>query len=71
MPCVHLRELYELCEKHELQIASSDAIRIVCKQCDEQDLCPSSLTDGEQVLEIPRDGSIKESPASSAAMEGE
>ncbi len=71
MPCVHLRELYELCEKHELQIASSDAIRIVCKQCDEQDVCPSSLTDGEHVLEIPRDDSIKESPASSAAMEGE
>ena len=51
MPCVHLLELYELCEKHNLQIASSDAIRILCKQCDEQDVCPSSLTDGEQVLD--------------------
>lgn len=52
MPCVHLRELYELCEKHDLRIASPDAIRIVCRQCEEQDVCPSSLTDGEQVLEL-------------------
>jgi hypothetical protein len=57
MPCVHLLELYELCEKHHLQIASTDAIRVVCKQCDEQDVCPSSLTDGEQVLELQRDDS--------------
>ena len=57
MPCVHLKELYELCEKHELRIASPDAIRIVCRQCEEQDVCPSSLTDGEQVLELPHDAS--------------
>ncbi len=55
MPCVHLKELYELCEKHELRLASPDAIRIVCRQCEEQDVCPSSLTDGEQVLELPHD----------------
>lgn len=63
MPCEHLIELYELCEKHSLQIASSDAVRIVCKQCAEQDVCPSSLTDGEQVLEMPRDQSCEPSPA--------
>lgn len=57
MPCVHLKELYELCEKHDLRIGSLDAIRIVCRQCEEQDVCPSSLTDGEQVLELPRDDS--------------
>ena len=57
MPCVHLRELYELCEKHDLRIASPDAIRIVCRQCEEQDVCPSSLTDGEQVLELQHDDS--------------
>ena len=52
MPCVHLQELFQLCEKHDLQIASHDAIRIVCRQCHEQEVCPSSLTDGEQVLEL-------------------
>lgn len=53
MPCVHLRELYDLCEKHELRISSHDAIRIVCRQCEEQDVCPSSLTDGDNVLRMP------------------
>lgn len=53
MPCTHLRELYELCEKHELRISSHDAIRIVCRQCQEQEVCPSSLTDGETVLRMP------------------
>jgi hypothetical protein len=63
MPCEHLIELYELCEKHNLQIASSDAVRIVCKQCEEQDVCPTSLTDGEQVLEMPREESSQPAPA--------
>jgi hypothetical protein len=61
MPCVHLRELYALCEKHELQITSHDAVHIVCRQCEEQDVCPSSLTDGEEVLELARDDSEPES----------
>ncbi len=52
MPCIHLRQLYELCEKHELRISSHDAIRIVCRQCEEQEVCPSSLTDGENVLQL-------------------
>lgn len=50
MPCVHLRELFALCEKHELKITSQDAVRVVCPRCQEQDVCPSSLTDGEQVI---------------------
>ncbi|MGI9474418.1 MAG: hypothetical protein ACR2NZ_22970 [Rubripirellula sp.] len=62
MPCVHLRELYELCEKHELRISSHDAVRVVCRQCEEQEVCPSALTDGEQVLQLDRG----ESPAPSA-----
>jgi hypothetical protein len=53
MPCVHLRELYELCAKHELRITSHDAVRIVCRQCHEQEVCPTSLTDGENVLRMP------------------
>ena len=53
MPCTHLRELYELCEKHELRISSHDAVRIMCRQCEEQEVCPTSLTDGENVLRMP------------------
>ena len=61
MPCIHLRQLYDLCEKHELRISSHDAIRIVCRQCEEQEVCPSSLTDGENVLQL----SPQESPSES------
>ena len=52
MPCVHLKELFELCQKHDLQISSHDAVQVVCRQCKEQEVCPSSLTDGEQVIQL-------------------
>ena len=61
MPCEHLQELYELCQKHELRIASRDAIRMVCRQCEEQEVCPSSLTDGEKVLKLQDDDSSVQS----------
>ena len=54
MLCEHLTELFNLCEKHELKIASQDAIKIVCRQCQQQEVCPSSLTDGELVVKLPR-----------------
>lgn len=50
MPCKHLQELFDLCETHDLRIAGPDAVRVVCRQCEEHEVCPSSLTDGEQVL---------------------
>ena len=45
MACVHLRELYQLCQENDLRLGGSDLIRVVCKQCDEQEVCPSVLTD--------------------------
>ena len=45
MVCNHLKELYELCETHHLRIAGSDLIRIVCKTCNEHEVCPSMLMD--------------------------
>jgi hypothetical protein len=50
MPCEHLKELFDLCKKHDLQIAGRDAVKFVCRQCEQQEVCPSSLTDGEQVV---------------------
>ncbi|QDS91873.1 hypothetical protein FF011L_06090 [Roseimaritima multifibrata] len=50
MPCQHLQELFDLCKKHDLHIAGRDAVKIVCRQCEQQEVCPSSLTDGEQVI---------------------
>ena len=45
MVCTHLRELYQLCETQQLRLSSSDLIHVVCTQCDQQEVCPSTLTD--------------------------
>ncbi|MFV2066154.1 MAG: hypothetical protein ACC645_04185 [Pirellulales bacterium] len=47
MTCVHLRKLYQLCHEEGLRLRLSDAdlVRIVCQQCGEQEVCPSTLTD--------------------------
>jgi len=45
MVCTHLKELYQLCEKNQLKIGGSDLIHIVCKQCDQEETCPSTLMD--------------------------
>jgi hypothetical protein len=66
MPCIHLKELYELCEKHELRISSYDAVRVVCRQCEEQEVCPTALTDGDRVLQLDREESPEHSAKGSA-----
>jgi len=43
MSCVHLKKLYDLCVQEDLKIGGSDLVRIVCKQCGEQEVCPSLL----------------------------
>lgn len=47
MTCVHLRKLYQLChdEGLRLHLGDADLVRIVCRQCGEQEVCPSTLTD--------------------------
>ena len=45
MTCVHLQQLYRLCQEHELKLGGSDLIHIVCNQCGVKDVCPSVLTD--------------------------
>lgn len=45
MVCQHLSELYQLCEKNQLRLSGADLIRIVCKQCNQEETCPSVLTD--------------------------
>ena len=45
MTCVHLRQLYDLCQKHEMKLGASDLIRVVCHQCGIQEVCPSMLMD--------------------------
>jgi hypothetical protein len=45
MTCTHLRQLYELCQKHDLKLGAPELIRVVCHQCGEQEVCPSILMD--------------------------
>ena len=47
MPCIHLQKLYALCQEHDLkfQLSGTDLVRIVCRECGEQEVCPSVLTD--------------------------
>ncbi len=58
MTCVHLRQLFDLCQEHELKISSSDLVRVVCQQCNEQEVCPSTLTDEYDAMQ-PQPGSQK------------
>ncbi len=45
MVCSHLKKLYQLCESNQLRLSGSDLIRVVCKQCDQEEACPSVLMD--------------------------
>jgi hypothetical protein len=45
MTCVHLKELYQLCQENSLRFSGSDLVHIVCQECGEQEVCPSVLTD--------------------------
>lgn len=57
MACVHLQKLYALCQEHELRfhVASSDLVRIVCRECGSQDVCPSNLTESDEESGAPQD----------------
>lgn len=66
MTCVHLRKLYELCDENQLEFSSSDLVRIVCKQCEREEVCPSALI-GDDISDQPQSES---KPANQEANEG-
>ena len=45
MVCVHLKQLYQLCQEQNLRLGGSDLVHVVCKQCGLQEVCPSTLMD--------------------------
>lgn len=45
MTCRHLKDLYEICQMHQLKLSSTDLIRIVCPQCGIEEVCPSVLAE--------------------------
>ena len=42
--CTHLKELYQVCQQHNIKLGSSDLIRMVCPQCGIEENCPSVYT---------------------------
>ncbi len=45
MTCTHLKELYKVCQQHQIRLGSAELIRIVCPQCGIQEVCPSVYTE--------------------------
>lgn len=43
MTCKHLKELYEMCQRNNLKLSSTDLIRILCPECGVEEVCPSVL----------------------------
>ena len=45
MPCVHLRQLIQLCEDNQIKVGGADIIHFVCEQCGQQEVCPDIMLD--------------------------
>ncbi len=43
MPCVHLQQLYQLCRDAQVKLSSAELIHVVCRQCNQEEVCPSLL----------------------------
>lgn len=62
MTCKHLKDLYAICETHQLKLSSGELIRIVCSQCGVEEVCPSVLS---EEYEKRHQGSGEDNPGSS------
>ena len=52
MTCVHLQQLYNLCQQHDFKLGGSDLVRLVCRQCEAHEVCPSTLMDQCEVSQL-------------------
>jgi hypothetical protein len=43
MTCHHLQSLYELCRNSGIKLSSSDLIRVVCTECEIEEVCPAEI----------------------------
>ena len=60
MTCIHLQQLYKLCQDHELKLGASDLVRVVCRQCGEQEVCPSTLMDEYDAIHADKPSSVSD-----------
>lgn len=52
MACNHLKQLFQLCHEHDMRFSGTDLVRIVCRECGSQEVCPSSLVGEAELTEI-------------------
>lgn len=64
MSCVHLKKLFQLCEEHQIEFSSGDLVHIVCKQCQQQEVCPARSVESELEEVEERGAAPAESPQS-------
>lgn len=69
MACVHLQQLYQLCQQHQLRLSSSDLVHIVCDQCGKQEVCPSGLMEPAGESDATEDSPTHAKPASAGRNE--
>ena len=43
MICLSLQIICRVCSDHGIAIGQTDLIRMVCKECSDQEVCPSNL----------------------------
>ena len=57
MTCVHLKQLYQLCQDNSLRLSSTDLIHVVCQQCGKEEVCPSVLMEEYETVHPGEDAS--------------
>ncbi len=62
MTCMHLRKLFQLCDENELKFSSSDLVHVVCKQCQQAEVCPSLLVEEYEARQSQADTDGPEEP---------
>lgn len=63
MTCTHLQQLYQLCRDSQIQLSSTDLIHIVCKQCENIEVCPSVLYEEYEQMSESQTTAIKSLPS--------
>lgn len=60
MPCVHLQQLYQLCRDSQVRLSSAELIHIVCRQCNQEEVCPSLLFEQYEEMQADKPESTPE-----------
>jgi len=56
MACTHLKQLFRLCQEHDVRFSGADLVRIVCRECESEEVCPSVLMDEYDATQPTADG---------------